>query len=150
MDELTGAYLRRPGLLQLERDLSRARRSGEPLVIAFVDVDALKVVNDRSGHSAGDRLLHNVAQTLQAQLRPHDLTIRFGGDEFVCVVAGLGQHAVAQRLAHANTVLAQEATPASVTIGLAQLQPDDTAHDLIERADRALYKQRAHQPLHPR
>ncbi len=68
----------------------------------------------------------------------------------MCVVAGLGQHAVAQRLAHANTVFAQEATPASVTIGLAQLQPDDTAHDLIERADRALYKQRAHQPLHPR
>ncbi len=61
-------------------------------------------VNDQSGHAAGDRLLHHVARTLQAQLRPHDLIIRFGGDEFICVTAGLGQRDVAQRLSHANTV----------------------------------------------
>ena len=150
LDELTGAYLRRPGLLQLERDLSRARRSGEPLVVAFIDVDKLKTVNDQGGHAAGDRLLHHVARTLQAQLRPHDLIIRFGGDEFVCVVAGLGQHDVAQRLAHANTVLGTGPEPGAVTVGLAQLQPNDSAHDLIERADRALYAQRAHRRvLHP-
>ncbi len=137
LDEPTGAYLRRPGLLQLERDVSRAKRSGEPLVVAFVDVDQLKNVNDQGGHAAGDRLLHHVAGTLQAQLRPYDLIIRFGGDEFVCVVAGLGQHEVGQRLAHVNTVLAHEAAPSSVTVGLAQLQPEDAAHDLIERADRA-------------
>jgi len=151
LDELTGAYLRRPGLLQLERDLSRARRSGEPLVVAFIDVDELKTVNDQGGHAAGDRLLHHVARTLQAQLRPHDLIIRFGGDEFVCVVAGLGQHDVAKRLAHANTVLGTGPEPGAVTVGLAQLQPNDSAHDLIERADRALYAQRAHRRvLHPR
>lgn len=134
LDQLTGAYLRRPGLLQLERDLSRARRGGEPLVVAFVDVDALKDVNDQGGHVAGDRLLRRVARTLQAQVRPHDLIIRVGGDEFVCVVAGLGQHDVAQRMANVNTALGTSPDPGSVTVGLAQLQPDDTVHDLIERA----------------
>jgi len=112
--------------------------------VAFVDVDQLKGVNDQGGHAAGDRLLHHVAGTLQAQLRRYDLIIRFGGDEFVCVVVDLGQHEVAQRLAHVNTVLAREAASSSVTVGLAQLQPEDTAHDLSERADRALYEQRAY------
>lgn len=48
MDELTGAYLRRPSLLQLERDLSRVRRCGEPLVVAFGDVDGLKASTTRA------------------------------------------------------------------------------------------------------
>lgn len=150
LDELTGAYLRRPGLLQLERDLSRARRSGEALVVAFVDVDGLRAVNDQGGHGAGDRLLCQVAGTLQAQLRPHDLVMRVGGDEFVCVVAGLGQHDVGQRLAEVNTALGHSPEPGSVTVGLAQLQPDDTVQDLIERADQDLYQQRAHRPPHHR
>jgi len=69
----------------------------------------------------------------------------------VCVVAGLGQHDVAKRLAHANTVLGTGPEPGAVTVGLAQLQPNDSAHDLIERADHALYAQRAHRRvLHPR
>ena len=143
LDELTGAYLRGPGLLQLERDLGRARRNGEPLVLAFADVDHLKLLNDRRGHAVGDRLLSRLVETLQGQLRPHDLVIRFGGDEFVCVVTGLGLDEVAHRLADVNVLLARETPPGGVTIGLAQLQPDETAHELIERADAALYLQRA-------
>ena len=104
LDGLTGAYLRRPGLLQLERDLGRARRNGEPLVVASLTSMGSRPLNDQSGHAAGDRLLHHVARTLQTQLRPQDLIIRFGGDEFVCVVAGLGQDDVARRLVRADTV----------------------------------------------
>lgn len=142
LDELTGAYLRKPGLLQLERDVSRALRSDEPLVVAFADVDHLKFVNDRGGHAAGDRLLHHVVQTLQAHIRPHDLVIRYGGDEFVCVLTGLTLDEVAHRLADINSLLASGTTPGAITIGLAQLQPGDTTSDLIERADAALYQAR--------
>lgn len=99
LDELTGAYLRHPGLLQLERDLSRAQRNGESLVVAFIDVDQLKAANGRGGHKAGDRLLQDVARTLQAHLRQHDLIICLGGDEFVCVVAGLDRDDVTCNMA---------------------------------------------------
>jgi len=107
-------------------------------------------VNDQGGHAAGDRLLHHVARTLQTQLRPHDLIIRFGGNEFVCVVAGLGQDDVARRLVRADTVFANGPAPGSVTVGLAQLRSGDTAHDLIERADHVLYEQRAYRAARPR
>lgn len=143
LDELTGAYLRRPGLLQLERDLGRANCNGEQLVVAFADVDHLKVVNDQAGDSAGDRLLQRFVQTLQAHLRPHDLIIRYGAEEFVCVITGLGLDDVACRLADVTNMLAKGSTPGGVTIGLAQLQPNDTGQDLIERADAALSQTRA-------
>lgn len=146
LDELTGAYLRGPGLLQFERDLSRASRDGEPLVVAFLDVDALKAVNDQGGHAAGDRLLRRVAGTLQAQLRPHDLLVRIGGDEFLCVVTGLSRDDVALRLAQVDAALTVGPEPGSVTTGLAQLQPEDTADGLMERADQDLYRRRAARP----
>lgn len=144
LDELTGAYLRGPGLLQVDRDLGRARRNGEPLVVVFADVDHLKAVNDQRGHAAGDRLLRQFVATLQSQLRPHDLIMRFGGDEFVCVITGLELHDVTRRLIDTNSLLADGPAPGTVTFGLAQLQPDDTAHDVIDRADAALYELRSH------
>ncbi len=146
LDDLTGAYLRRPGLLELARDVSRARRDNRPLVVAFLDLDRLKTVNDQSGHAAGDQLLRDVAHVVQAQLRPHDLIIRFGGDDFVCVVTGLALVEVAGRLTAANAVLGHGPVPGSVTFGLAELEPDDTAVVLIARADRALYQQRNSRP----
>jgi diguanylate cyclase (GGDEF)-like protein len=63
--------------------LERARRAEEGLVVAFVDVDGLKQVNDTEGHFAGDALLIPVANSLRAYLRSYDLVMRFGGDEFV-------------------------------------------------------------------
>lgn len=149
LDELTGSYLRRPGLLQLERDLGRAKRNGESLVVAFADVDHLKVGNDPRGHSAGDHLLQQCVQTLQAHLRPHDLVIRYGGDEFVCVIAGLELENVAHRLADVSGLLAEGSPPGAFTFGLAQLQPDDTAYDLIDRADAALGEVRSHRSAGP-
>lgn len=97
-DELTGAYLRHPGLLQFERDLSRAQRNGESLVVAFIDVDQLKAANGRGGHKAGDRLLWGVAGAMRAHLRQPDQIICVGGVESVCVVAGLDRDDVADAL----------------------------------------------------
>lgn len=141
-DALTGAYLRGAGCAELKREIMRARRERQPLVLAFVDVDGLKAANDSAGHAAGDRMLRAVADALRAKLRSHDLIIRYGGDEFICAVSGLEAADAATRLGLVNVTLAALPEPASVTVGLAQLTADDSPADLVARADAALYAER--------
>ena len=142
IDALTGAHLRGAGLVELEREIARARRSGEPLVLAFVDVDGLKSRNDAGGHAAGDRLLLEVATTFRAKLRSHDLIIRYGGDEFICAVAGLSLTDATTRFARVNAALADAPEGGSVTVGVAELRSGDSLADLVARADAALYRAR--------
>lgn len=142
MDGLTGVYLRGAGFRRLEEEIARARAAKEPLVVAFVDVDSLKAINDARGHSAGDRMLRAVAQALRAELRPQDLIIRYGGDEFVCALTGVDLVGAERRLARANAVLAASSEQGSVTVGLAQLQPEESCADLVARADAELYRTR--------
>ena len=146
LDELTGAHRRGAGLVELEREMARARRTREGLVVAFVDVNGLKAINDSRGHSAGDQVLRAVVATLRAKLRAYDLIIRFGGDEFLCVIPGVSVHEAVERLASVNATLAATPENGSVTTGLASLQANDSFQDLIARADAALYQQRQQHP----
>jgi len=133
-------------VVELERELARAKRAEQPsFVLAFIDVDGLKAKNDTLGHAAGDRLLRHVADSLRTHLRSYDLTIRFGGDEFVCGLADLSLDEAAKRFALVNADLAAT-HQASVTVGLAQLEAEDSLEDLIARADAALYRQRELRP----
>ena len=142
LDGLTGAYRRTPGFVELQREIDRARRTGSPLSVAFVDVDGLKTVNDTAGHAAGDRLLVEVAGTLLAVLRSYDLVIRYGGDEFVCVMEGLTLQQAGQRVGLIDAALAAGPARASVSLGCAELLPGESAPALVARADAALYLQR--------
>lgn len=99
--------------------MARARRLAQPLVLAFVDVDPLKAVDDTHGHAAGDRLLVAVAGALRSELRSHDLVIRWGGDEFICAALGMTVAQAAMRRAQVNPHLADSLEQGSVTIGLA-------------------------------
>jgi len=86
-DELTGARRRGVGLEELRNEIERARRESDGrLVAAYMDVDGLKSVNDEQGHAAGDALLRAVAAGFRRHLRPYDLLIRLGGDEFLCAL----------------------------------------------------------------
>jgi diguanylate cyclase (GGDEF)-like protein len=147
LDELTGAYRRGPGFAELGREVLRAHRTEEPLAVAFVDVDHLKTVNDSRGHAAGDLLLRQVADALRAKLRPYDIVIRYGGDEFVCVMAGQSAAQATARLASMNTVLRAMSKDDSMSVGISELQHGDSPADLVKRADESLYLQRqARQP----
>ena len=142
IDELTGAYRRDAGTLELKRELNRAKRTRQSLVLAFVDVDGLKQTNDSLGHVAGDRLLRHAVESLRANLRSYDLVVRFGGDEFLCALIDVSMSQCAERFDAVNARLAAE--DGSITVGLAEMRPEDSLAALIERADLALYKRRGY------
>jgi len=142
LDGLTGALRRDRGLVDLEREIDRVRRSDGRLVLAFVDVDGLKATNDAEGHAAGDQLLHDIAVALRAGLRSYDLVIRYGGDEFLCVLPGTDVEGARRRFDEVARNLTEKSPRASVSTGLAALQAGETPDQLIARADRALYSVR--------
>jgi diguanylate cyclase (GGDEF)-like protein len=142
-DELTGAYRRGVGLEELEREIARARRTGQSLVAAYVDVDGLKAVNDTHGHSAGDELLRHVAESLRHRMRTYDLLVRLGGDEFLCALPGVSVDEVQRRFHDLESALPAGSTLGSVSIGLSELRDGENAQELINRADRNLLAARS-------
>jgi diguanylate cyclase (GGDEF)-like protein len=133
---------------EADTELSRAKRSGDPLALLLVDLDHFKRVNDTYGHLVGDQVLVGVATTLCHQLRDYDIVGRFGGEEFVVLVPGadaVEACRVAERLRSRVSRLAVPAEDGSVavtiSIGVALLRAH--GEDLIEllaAADLALYR----------
>jgi diguanylate cyclase (GGDEF)-like protein len=143
LDELTGVFRRGTGVLALQHELDRARRCGDPLSLAMIDVDGLKHVNDADGHAAGDALVGDVARAITATLRAYDVTVRWGGDEFVCALSDTPLEVARHRVAQITRRLAARRPPASVCAGLALLHDADTLESLTARADSALYAAKA-------
>jgi len=137
VDELTGVLRRSAGLDQLQREVRRARRFDDyKLVVAFCDLDELKVVNDTSGHAAGDAVLREMAAALRRRLRAYDLVIRWGGDEFVCSLPGAGLEAAQRAMEDIQTEL-RARTGCTFSAGYAELGEDGDAESLVARADAA-------------
>jgi diguanylate cyclase (GGDEF)-like protein len=145
-DELTGAITRAAGLEQLEDELERARRDRHPLVLAFVDVDGLKAVNDSRGHLAGDAVLRAAGQSLNAHVRRYDLVVRYGGDEFLCALNGVHLEEARERFTAVAVMLDALSPGSRVSVGYALSTDQDTVADLVGRADRDLYRGRAARP----
>jgi diguanylate cyclase (GGDEF)-like protein len=141
-DELTGAWSRRFGLEKLERTLVRAHRERSPLTIVFVDIDRLKQVNDLHGHQTGDELLALVGEVVRAHLRPYDVIVRYGGDEFVCGVPNMAAGAARSRFDGIATVLRLLDRDHSISFGVAEARPGESLHRLIMRADADLLEAR--------
>lgn len=142
LDDLTGAYRREMGRLALTHEIARVRRSGGPFILAFVDVDELKTVNDRDGHAAGDRVLQSVVRAMRGRLRSFDPIVRYGGDEFVCGLGGTDL-AEAERRFDLIGVAIEADAGVGISVGLAKLEPGDTADGLTERADEAMLRVKA-------
>lgn len=128
----------------LPREVSRAQRYGTPLTLLMVDLDNLKHINDRAGHSAGDRALQQVAGMLRAGVRDSDQVFRYAGDEFAVLLVG-GDAATAREVAERLRSRVDEPPPdvgptrPTLSIGLAPLRATDNGQALFERADSALY-----------
>ena len=141
-DGLTGTWLRHAGQQLLTEELQRAARNGTPLCIAFVDVDGLKARNDSDGHAAGDRVLVAVARALQDGLRSYDTVVRWGGDEFLCVLPGAREDEAVRRIAQAREVLARGPDRVRISAGIEERRDGETVESLVGRADAALYESR--------
>jgi len=148
-DGLTGLYNRRHASKRLEEEIARARRNNTGLCVAMCDVDHFKAINDEFGHSAGDRVLQQIADSLTEYVRRNDIVSRWGGEEFLVIFSEIKLTAariVAERLRGRLASAPQvDGGPEqiSVSIGLATLGRDSTADSLIEQADQALYRAKA-------
>ncbi|MBI1800093.1 MAG: GGDEF domain-containing protein [Chloroflexi bacterium] len=133
-------YFFEHGVLELER----ARRYQRPLTLAYIDIDNFKTVNDRFGHSAGDRILRLTAQTIQQHVRLSDILARLGGDEFVVLIPEAGPNSAGTILRKLQAVLAEAARTNghSVTFSIGAVtfnRPPASLDEMLKQADDYLY-----------
>jgi diguanylate cyclase (GGDEF)-like protein len=157
-DMLTGWHNRRYLQARMKEELARACRDGSNLVCMMLDIDHFKHVNDTWGHAAGDSVLRELAQRIDAEVRASDVAARFGGEEFVILLPNTtsadGQF-LAERIRNAVSTAPFELPegghmPVTVSIGIAEFNPAAVKGDLkslgealIARADVALYGAKA-------
>lgn len=142
-DAVTGAMNRRAMRRRLAEEMSRARRTGQPLACLIADLDNFKEVNDRHGHHVGDAMLRAVARALHGEFRAFDRVARYGGDEFVVTLPNAD---LASATATAERALSRlQGVPAppplaevSASIGVAQWHPSMTVDGLLQAGDAAL------------
>jgi len=134
-DALTGARTRAAGLTDLEHEVDRCRTTNSGLVITYVDVVGLKTLNHDLGHDAGDALLRDVVALFKAHLRSYDLIVRVGGDEFLCAMSNVTASDARQRFSVIAGELSAIPDARGIRTGFATLRADETAADLIARAD---------------
>lgn len=148
-DPLTSTYNRRYLMHVLEIEMSRARRLGHVLGCLMVDLDHFKAINDTYGHHCGDKVLARLGEILTTMTRKHETPARFGGEEFIVLLAETNveeawQFAERLRQAILETVVVcdKQAVRVSASLGIAFFRPevDATADAIIDRADKALYQ----------
>ena len=149
-DGLTGVFNRRHLDEQLPAELQRARRSGQPISVAMIDLDNFKRINDSVGHSVGDRALQAVADVITGLLRQSDILARYGGEEFAIVFSDTNEEAAAAACERIRAAIeARDWTDVSPSLGLtasfgvAQANATCDAGTLLDEADARLYAAKA-------
>lgn len=148
-DPLTEIYNRRALDRVAGQFTSQAKRRHTPLTFLMVDADKFKEVNTRFGHLTGDFVLAEIAGILKASTRGSDAVVRYGGDEFLILLADttvIGAEKVIRRihlrLEEWNDVGHLEGFSVSLSIGVAEWHDGDTLDEMLDRADREMYEQK--------
>ncbi|WP_417613140.1 diguanylate cyclase [Parasphingorhabdus sp.] len=145
-DPLTGLANRRQLDAVLKHELAEAERLNEPISCLMIDVDHFKQFNDRFGHDAGDAVLREVGSTLRDLTRDDKAAFRYGGEEFVLLMPGVGSNAALARAEDIRERISDlriqygsdELGPITVSVGVASLPEHCGAEDLVKMADNAL------------
>ncbi len=150
MDPLTELANRRCITMKLRSRLDELKRYGWPCGVLFIDVDNFKVINDQYGHTIGDNVLQMVARTLSSNLRSFDVLGRYGGEEFLAIVANVD---TAELYSFANRlrILVEQSSlttefgtvRVTISVGATLARSDDTADTVIKRADALMYHSKA-------
>lgn len=145
-DELTGLYNKRFFNKQMNIEITRTRRTGEPFCLIFIDLDNFKMVNDTLGHAKGDAFLIKVCAEITHNTRPTDFACRFGGDEFAVILPATSLRDGIMIADRWHTLILRVATemhlPVSSSIGVDEFDASCklVADDFLHRVDQYLYE----------
>ena len=151
LDHLTQLPNRRFLEMSLRSALLEYREHKDPFGLLIIDLDRLKGINDRFGHSCGDRALQEVAKTLAGALRSNDIVGHWGGDEFLAVVSNIDEEILGE-LASRCVVMVEQTTISatgeetialSISLGGALVQSGESIEELIARADALMYRSKS-------
>lgn len=146
-DSLTGLPNRGAYDKRFSEEYKRWSRHPEPLCLAVIDIDHFKKINDKFGHSVGDKTLQVVAQTLRKNLRQSDFLARYGGEEFVCLLLSTDAKEMMTPLEKIRKAVESipfkvknERLNITISVGVTMLLASDNVHTVFDRADKALYE----------
>ncbi|MEN2427283.1 GGDEF domain-containing protein [Chromobacterium vaccinii] len=149
-DSLTGLLNHSHLHGQLDSAIERARRAGQPLSLAMLDLDYFKQVNDNYGHQVGDEVLLNLARFLKERLRRTDLVGRYGGEEFAIVLAGTPAdkacrmlETLRQDFCRLEQQVGERTFRQTFSVGVSSLASAEDATSLVQQADETLYRAKA-------
>ncbi len=147
-DSLTEVWNRRRFDIDLNREIIRAHRMHTQLVMAFIDVDNFKSINDQKGHHTGDLVLKNIGKILKAGVRDQvDRCYRTGGDEFAIIFPETTKKGVKGAIKRIELIRTEafdllNSENSGLSIGIVVLSGDETDRDFINRADKLMYKEK--------
>ena len=149
-DPLTNIYNRRYFFDAVEKEIERSKRTGSPLSLIIIDIDHFKKINDTYGHLIGDRVLIDLVNLCQKNIRSMDSIARFGGDELVILMPNADMESASKTAEKLREIVANkllttngnEGVSVTISIGVADWKSDDPqpGKTLLDRADQALYQ----------
>ena len=146
LDPLTGTANRRYAEITIHARYEEFQRYGWPFGLIFIDIDRFKSINDECGHAAGDEVLKMVAKTLMNSARSFDVVARWGGDEFIAVIANVEKEQLIAAANRFRTLVEQSSRIPSpvpqvtISVGATLARSDDTEATVLERADQYMYR----------
>ena len=146
-DSLTGLHNRALLASTLEQAMEQSRRTGTPMTLLGLDLDAFKAINDSLGHQTGDSVLQGVAEVLRSRIRRSDKAFRLGGEEFLVFLYGTDEEQARQVAEDLRATVESKplvpGRPVTVSIGIAAFAGDEDRDEWLKRCDQNLYGAKA-------